>query len=42
MSTQESKKELAEQTVNAEETWLTKLDTDKLRRLLLLDRDREA
>lgn len=36
----ESKKELAEQTVNAGETWLTKLDTDKLRRLLLLDRDR--
>ena len=36
----ESKKELAEQTVNAGENWLTKLDTNKLRRLLLLDRDR--
>ena len=36
----ESKKELAEQTVNAGENWLTKLDTDKLRNLLLLDRDR--
>ena len=35
----ESKKELAEQTVNAGENWLTKLDTDKLRSLLLLDRD---
>ncbi|WP_036482345.1 DEAD/DEAH box helicase [Myxosarcina sp. GI1] len=35
----ESKKELAEQTVNAGEQWLTKLDSDRLRNLLLLDRD---
>ncbi|MGL6339411.1 MAG: SNF2-related protein, partial [Waterburya sp.] len=35
----ESKKELAEQTVNAGETWLTDLDTNSLRNLLLLDRD---
>ena len=34
-----SKKELAEQTVNAGEQWLTNLDTDSLRNLLLLDRD---
>ncbi|ELS04038.1 DNA/RNA helicase, superfamily II, SNF2 family [Xenococcus sp. PCC 7305] len=36
----ESKKELAEQTVDAGEQWLTRLDTKKLRNLLLLDRDR--
>lgn len=36
----ESKKELAEQTVDAGEQWLTRLDTDRLRSLLLLDRDR--
>ncbi len=36
----ESKKELAEQTVDAGEQWLTRLDTKKLRSLLLLDRDR--
>ena len=36
----ESKKELAEQTVDAGEQWLTRMDTDKLRSLLLLDRDR--
>ncbi len=35
----ESKKELAEQTVNAGEKWLTDLDTGSLRSLLLLDRD---
>lgn len=35
----ESKKELAEQTVNAGEQWLTDLDTNSLRSLLLLDRD---
>ncbi len=35
----ESKKELAEQTVNAGEQWLTDLDTGSLRNLLLLDRD---
>jgi SNF2 family DNA or RNA helicase len=35
----ESKKDLAEQTVNAGEQWLTDLDTDRLRNLLLLDRD---
>ena len=35
----ESKKELAEQTVNAGEQWLTNLDTSSLRNLLLLDRD---
>ena len=35
----ESKKELAEQTVNAGEQWLTNLDTNSLRSLLLLDRD---
>jgi SNF2 family DNA or RNA helicase len=34
-----SKKELAEQTVNAGEQWLTDLDTNSLRDLLLLDRD---
>ena len=35
----ESKKELAEQTVNAGEQWLTDLDTGSLRNLLLLDRN---
>jgi SNF2 family DNA or RNA helicase len=35
----ESKKELAEQTVDAGESWLTELDTNQLRNLLLLDRD---
>ena len=35
----ESKKELAEQTVNAGEQWLTDLDNSSLRNLLLLDRD---
>jgi SNF2 family DNA or RNA helicase len=34
----ESKKQLAEQTVDAGENWLTELDTDRLRNLLLLDR----
>jgi SNF2 family DNA or RNA helicase len=34
----ESKKQLAEQTVDAGEQWLTELDTDQLRSLLLLDR----
>jgi SNF2 family DNA or RNA helicase len=34
----ESKKQLAEQTVDAGENWLTELDTDHLRDLLLLDR----
>ncbi len=36
----ESKKQLAEQTVDAGENWLTELDTNQLRNLLLLDRDR--
>jgi SNF2 family DNA or RNA helicase len=36
----ESKKELAQTTVDAGEQWLTKLDTDRLRSLLLLDRAR--
>ncbi|MEC4893930.1 MAG: DEAD/DEAH box helicase [Oscillatoria sp. PMC 1051.18] len=35
----ESKKQLAEQTVDAGEQWLTELDTDRLRNLFLLDRD---
>lgn len=35
----ESKKQLAEQTVDAGENWLTELDTDQLRTLLLLDRN---
>ncbi len=35
----ESKKNLAQQTVDAGEEWLTELDTDKLRNLLILDRD---
>jgi SNF2 family DNA or RNA helicase len=34
----ESKKELAEQVVGAGEQWLTELDTDRLRDILLLDR----
>lgn len=34
----ESKKQLAEQTVDAGEQWLTQLDTEQLRNLLLLDR----
>ncbi|MDZ8051862.1 MAG: DEAD/DEAH box helicase [Aulosira sp. ZfuVER01] len=34
----ESKKQLAEQVVGAGEDWLTELDTDQLRNLLLLDR----
>ncbi|MDJ0843421.1 MAG: DEAD/DEAH box helicase [Crocosphaera sp.] len=35
----ESKQKLAEQTVDTGEQWLTELDTDQLRNLLLLDRD---
>lgn len=35
----ESKQKLAEQTVDAGEQWLTELDTDQLRKLLLLDRN---
>ncbi len=35
----ESKKALAEQVVGAGENWLTELDTDQLRSLLLLDRN---
>ena len=35
----EQKKQLAEQTVDAGEQWLTELDTDQLRNLLLLDRN---
>jgi SNF2 family DNA or RNA helicase len=35
----ESKKQLAEQTVGAGENWLTEMDTNQLRSLLLLDRD---
>ncbi len=35
----ESKKQLAEQTVDAGEQWLTQMDTDSLRNLLILDRD---
>ena len=35
----ESKKALAEQVVGAGEQWLTELDTDQLRNLLMLDRD---
>jgi SNF2 family DNA or RNA helicase len=35
----ESKKSLAEQVVGAGENWLTELDTDQLRDLLLLDRN---
>lgn len=35
----ESKKQLAEQTVEAGENWVTEMDTDQLRSLLLLDRN---
>ncbi|RCJ22456.1 helicase [Nostoc sp. ATCC 43529] len=35
----ESKKQLAEQVVGAGEEWLTELDTDQLRNLLILDRN---
>lgn len=35
----ESKKQLAEQTVDAGEDWLTEMDTNQLRSLLLLDRN---
>jgi SNF2 family DNA or RNA helicase len=35
----ESKKQLAEQTINTGEKWLTELDTDQLRNLLLLERN---
>ncbi len=35
----ESKKQLAEQVVGGGEDWLTELDTDQLRNLLLLDRN---
>lgn len=35
-----SKKDLAEQTVDTGENWLTELDTNQLRDLLLLERDR--
>jgi SNF2 family DNA or RNA helicase len=35
----EQKKQLAEQTVDAGEDWLTELDNDRLRSLLLLDRN---
>ena len=34
----ESKKQLAEQTVEAGEQWLTQLDSNQLRSLVLLDR----
>jgi len=34
-----TKKQLAEQTVDTGENWLTELDTEQLRNLLLLDRD---
>ena len=37
--TMESKKQLAEQTVDAGEEWLTEMNTDQLRSLLLLDRN---
>lgn len=36
----ESKKELAEQVVGAGEQWLTELDTDQLRNLLIFDRNK--
>ncbi|MBR8830480.1 MAG: RNA polymerase-associated protein RapA [Chroococcopsis gigantea SAG 12.99] len=36
----ESKKQLADQTIDAGENWLTQLDTNQLRNLLLLDRSR--
>jgi hypothetical protein len=35
----EAKKALAEQVVGTGESWLTQLDTDQLRDLLLLNRD---
>ena len=35
----ESKKQLAEQVVGAGEEWLTELDSNQLRNLLLLDRN---
>ena len=35
----ESKKALAEQVVSAGENWITELDTDQLRNLLILDRN---
>ncbi|MEB3215132.1 MAG: SNF2-related protein [Nostocales cyanobacterium 94392] len=35
----ESKKQLAEQVVGGGEEWLTEMDTDQLRNLLILDRD---
>ncbi len=35
----ESKKQLAELTVDTGEQWLTELDTEQLRNLLLLDRN---
>ena len=35
----ESKKALAEQVVGGGENWLTDLDTDQLRNLLILDRN---
>jgi SNF2 family DNA or RNA helicase len=35
----ESKKQLAEQVVGAGEDWLTEMDTDQLRNLLILDRN---
>ncbi|MGB5961187.1 MAG: DEAD/DEAH box helicase [Coleofasciculaceae cyanobacterium] len=35
----ESKKQLAEQTVDAGEAWLTEMNTDQLRSLLILDRN---
>jgi SNF2 family DNA or RNA helicase len=35
----ESKKQLAEQAIDSGEKWLTELDTDQLRNLLLLERD---
>jgi hypothetical protein len=34
----ESKRALAEQVIGAEESWITELDTDQLRQLLVLDR----
>lgn len=34
----ESKQQLAEQTINSGEDWLTNLDTDQLRELLILER----
>ncbi len=34
----ESKRALAEQVIGAGESWITELDTDQLRQLLVLDR----